>query len=160
MSIEIARAYLEKMGMGGRVREFKVSSATVELAAKAVGVEPARICKTLSFKLKDGTGILIQVAGDARVDNKKYKEYFGEKAKMLSPEEVPQYTNHEIGGVCAFGVTRDDVKIYCDESMKRFETVFPACGSSNSAAEFTPDELFEVSRSIAWIDISKLPEAE
>jgi prolyl-tRNA editing enzyme YbaK/EbsC (Cys-tRNA(Pro) deacylase) len=160
MSIEIARAYLEKMGMGGRVREFEVSSATVELAAKAVGVEPARICKTLSFKLKDGTGILIQVAGDARVDNKKYKEYFGEKAKMLSPEEVPQYTNHEIGGVCAFGVTRDDVKIYCDESMKRFETVFPACGSSNSAAEFTPDELFEVSRSIAWIDISKLPEAE
>lgn len=158
MSIEIARAYLEKMGMGGRVREFEVSSATVELAAKAVGVEPARICKTLSFKLKDGTGILIQVAGDARVDNKKYKEYFGEKAKMLSPEEVPQYTNHEIGGVCAFGVTRDDVKIYCDESMKRFETVFPACGSSNSAAEFTPDELFEVSRSIAWIDISKLPE--
>lgn len=160
MSIEIARAYLEKMGMGGRVREFEVSSATVELAAKAVGVEPARICKTLSFKLKDGTGILIQVAGDARVDNKKYKEYFGEKAKMLSPEEVPQYTNHEIGGVCAFGVTRDDVKIYCDESMKRFATVFPACGSSNSAAEFTPDELFEVSRSIAWIDISKLPEAE
>ena len=160
MSIEIARAYLEKMGMGGRVREFEVSSATVELAAKAVGDEPARICKTLSFKLKDGTGILIQVAGDARVDNKKYKEYFGEKAKMLSPEEVPQYTNHEIGGVCAFGVTRDDVKIYCDESMKRFETVFPACGSSNSAAEFTPDELFEVSRSIAWIDISKLPEAE
>ena len=160
MSIEIARAYLEKMGMGGRVREFEVSSATVELAAKAVGVEPARICKTLSFKLKDGTGILIQVAGDARVDNKKYKEYFGEKAKMLSPEEVPQYTNHEIGGVCAFGVTRDDVKIYCDESMKRFETVFPACGSSNSAAEFMPDELFEVSRSIAWIDISKLPEAE
>lgn len=160
MSIEIARAYLEKMGMGGRVREFEVSSATVELAAKAVGVEPARICKTLSFKLKDGTGILIQVAGDARVDNKKYKEYFGEKAKMLSPEEVPQYTNHEIGGVCAFGVTRDDVKIYCDESMKRFETVFPACGSSNSAAEFTPDELFEVSHSIAWIDISELPEAE
>ena len=113
---------------------------------KAVGVEPARICKTLSFKLKDGTGILIQVAGDARVDNKKYKDYFGEKARMLSPEEVPQYTNHEIGGVCAFGVTRDDVKVYCDESMLRFDTVFPACGSSNSCAEFTPDELFEVSR--------------
>ena len=158
MSIEIARAYLEKLGMGDRISEFEVSSATVELAAKAVGVEPARICKTLSFKLKDGTGILIQVAGDARVDNKKYKEYFGEKAKMLSPEEVPQYTNHEIGGVCAFGVTRDDVRIYCDESMKRFETVLPACGASNSAAEFTPDDLFEVSHSIAWIDISKLPE--
>ena len=159
MSIEIARAYLEKYGMADRIMEFDVSSATVELAAKAVGVEPARICKTLSFKLKDGTGILVQVAGDARVDNKKYKECFGEKARMLSPEEVPEYTNHEIGGVCAFGVTRDDVRIYCDESMKRFETVFPACGSANSAAGFTPDELFEVSRSIAWVDISKLPEA-
>lgn len=160
MSIEIARAYLEKFGMADRISEFEVSSATVELAAKAVGVEPARICKTLSFKLKDGTGILIQVAGDARVDNKKYKDYFGEKAKMLSPEEVPQYTNHEIGGVCAFGVTRDDVRIYCDESMKRFDTVYPACGSSNSCARFTPDELYEVSRSIAWIDISRLPETE
>lgn len=159
MSIEIARAYLEKLGLADRIMEFDVSSATVELAAKAVGVEPARICKTLSFKLKDGSGVLIQVAGDAKVDNKKYKAYFGEKARMLSPEEVPEYTNHEIGGVCAFGVTRDDVRIYCDESMKRFVSVFPACGSSNSAAEFTPDELFEASRSLAWIDISKLPEA-
>ena len=159
MSIEIARAYLEQFGMADRIMEFDVSSATVDLAAKAVGVEPARICKTLSFKLKDGTGILVQVAGDARVDNKKYKDCFGEKAKMLSPEEVPEYTNHEIGGVCAFGVTRDDVRIYCDESMKRFESVFPACGSSNSAAEFTPDELFEVYRSIARVAISKLPEA-
>ena len=158
MSIEIARAYLESLGMGDRISEFEVSSATVELAAKAVGVEPARICKTLSFKLKDGTGILIQVAGDARVDNKKYKECFGEKAKMLSPEEVPLYTNHEIGGVCAFGVTREDVRIYCDESMKRFESVFPACGSSNSAAEFTPDELFEISGALDWIDVVKLPE--
>lgn len=156
MSIEIARAYLEKLGYGDRIKEFDVSSATVELAAKAVGTEPARICKTLSFKLKDGTGILVQVAGDARVDNKKYKEYFGEKARMLSPEEVPEYTNHEIGGVCAFGVTRDDVKIYCDRSLQRFDTVFPACGSSNSCAEFTPDELFEVSKSLEWIDVSKL----
>lgn len=158
MSIEIAREYLKGLGMEDRIKEFDVSSATVELAAKAVGTEPARICKTLSFKLKDGSGVLVQVAGDARVDNKKYKDYFGEKAKMLSPEEVPQYTNHEIGGVCAFGVTRDDVRIYCDKSMQRFETVFPACGSSNSCAEFTPDELFEVSRSIEWIDVSKLPE--
>lgn len=160
MSIEIARAYLRDLGMEDRISEFEVSSATVELAAKAVGVEPARICKTLSFKLKDGTGILIQVAGDARVDNKKYKEYFGEKAKMLSPEEVREYTNHEIGGVCAFGITRGDVRIYCDESMKRFDTVYPACGSSNSCVRFTPDELFEVSRSLAWIDISKLPEEQ
>ncbi len=158
MSIEIARAYLDKLGMADRIMEFDVSSATVELAAKAVGVEPARICKTLSFKLKDGTGILVQVAGDARVDNKKYKDCFGEKAKMLSPEEVPAYTNHEIGGVCAFGVTRDDVRIYCDESMRRFDMVYPACGSSNSAAGFTPDELFEVSCSLAWVDVCKLPE--
>ena len=158
MSIEIARAYLKEKGYEDRIREFDVSSATVELAAKAVGTEPARICKTLSFKLKDGTGSLIQAAGDARIDNKKYKAFFGEKAKMLSPEEVPEYTNHEIGGVCAFGVTRDDVRIYCDETMKRFESVFPAVGSSNSAAEFTPDELFEVSGALEWIDVVKLPE--
>ena len=158
MSIEIARAYLESKGCADRIMEFDVSSATVELAAGAVGTEPARICKTLSFKLKDGTGILIQVAGDAKVDNKKYKAFFGEKAKMLSPEEVPEYTNHEIGGVCAFGVTRDDVRIYCDVSLKRFDIIYPACGSSNSAAGFAPDELFEISGAIEWIDVSKLPE--
>ena len=158
MSIEVARAYLESKGVADRIMEFDVSSATVELAAKAVGTEPARICKTLSFKLKDGSGVLVQVAGDAKVDNKKYKEYFGEKAKMLSPEEVPEYTNHEIGGVCAFGVTRQDVRIYCDESLKRFDIVYPACGSSNSAAGFTPDELFEISGALDWIDVSKLPE--
>ena len=158
MSLEIATKYLTEKGYADRIRVFEVSSATVELAAKAAGVEPARIRKTLSFKLKDGTGILIQTAGDARIDNKKYKDFFGEKAKMLSPEEVPQYTNHEIGGVCAFGLTRDDVKVYCDVTMKRFETVFPACGSGNSAAEFTPDELFEVSGALDWIDVVKLPE--
>lgn len=158
MSIEIARAYLKERGYEDRIREFDVSSATVELAAKAVGVEPARICKTLSFKLKDGTGILIQAAGDARIDNKKYKSYFGEKAKMLSPEEVPEYTNHEIGGVCAFGITRDDVRVYCDVTMKRFDTVYPACGSGNSCVKFTPDELFEVSGALEWIDVVKLPE--
>ena len=158
MSIDIARAYLREKGYEDRIMEFDISSATVELAAKAVGTEPARICKTLSFKLKDGTGILIQVAGDARVDNKKFKDFFGEKARMRSPEEVPLYTNHEIGGVCAFGVTREDVRIYCDVTMKRFETVFPACGSSNSAAEFTPDELYEISGALDWIDVVKLPE--
>lgn len=158
MSFEVARAYLAELGYEDRIREFDVSSATVELAAQAVGVEPARICKTLSFKLKDGTGILIQAAGDARIDNKKYKAFFGEKAKMLTPDEVPEYTNHEIGGVCAFGITRDDVRIYCDETMKRFETVFPACGSSNSAVKFTPEELFRVSGALEWVDVVKLPE--
>ena len=160
MSIDIARAYLEKCGVADRILEFDVSSATVDLAAAAVGVEGARICKTLSFKLKDGTGILIQMAGDAKIDNKKYKDKFGEKAKMLSPEEVPQYTNHEIGGVCAFGVTRDDVRIYCDDSMKRFETVYPACGSDNSAIGLSLDELFKFSNSIEWVDVTKLPEEE
>ena len=158
MSIDVAREYLKERGMADRIMEFDVSTATVELAAEAVGTEPARICKTLSFKLKDGTGILVQVAGDAKVDNKKYKDFFGEKAKMLSPEEVPEYTNHEIGGVCAFGITRGDVRIYCDKSLQRFDTIYPACGSDNSCAEFTPDELFDVSGAIEWIDVSKLPE--
>lgn len=158
MSIDVARAHLEKFGVADRIMEFEVSSATVDLAAKAVGVEGARICKTLSFKLKDGTGILVQVAGDARVDNKKYKAVFGEKAKMLSAEEVSEYTNHEIGGVCAFGITREDVRIYCDESMKRFETVFPACGSGNSAIELTLDEIYEISGAVGWVDVTKLPE--
>lgn len=158
MSITIARKHLEKYGVADRIMEFDVSSATVDLAAAAVGVEGARICKTLSFKLKDETGILIQMAGDAKVDNKKYKDTFGEKAKMLSPDEVPQYTNHEIGGVCAFGVTRDDVRIYCDESMKRFDMVYPACGSDNSAIGLTLDELYEFSGAIGWVDVTKLPE--
>lgn len=158
MSITIARKHLEKFGVEDRIMEFDVSSATVELAAIAVGVEGARICKTLSFKLKDGTGILIQMAGDAKIDNKKYKQVFGEKAKMLTPEEVVEYTNHEIGGVCAFGVSRDDVRIFCDDSMKRFETVFPACGSDNSAIELTLDEIFNISGAESWIDVTKLPE--
>ncbi|MCQ2567081.1 MAG: YbaK/EbsC family protein [Mogibacterium sp.] len=158
MSITIARKHLEKFGVEDRIMEFDVSSATVELAAIAVGVEGARICKTLSFKLKDGTGILIQMAGDAKIDNKKYKQEFGEKAKMLTPEEVVEYTNHEIGGVCAFGVSRDDVRIFCDDSMKRFETVFPACGSDNSAIELTLDEIFTISGAESWIDVTKLPE--
>lgn len=158
MSIKIARDYLEKFGVADRIMEFDVSSATVDLAAAAVGVEGARICKTLSFKLKDGTGILIQMAGDAKIDNKKYKDYFGEKAKMLSPDEVPEYTNHEIGGVCAFGVTRPDVRIYCDDSMKRFDMVYPACGSDNSAIGLSLDEIFKFSNALEWIDVSKLPE--
>ena len=160
MSIDVARKYLEQFGIADRIMEFDVSSATVDLAAAAVGVEGARICKTLSFKLKDGTGVLIQMAGDAKIDNKKYKEFFGEKAKMLSPEEVPEYTNHEIGGVCAFGVTRPDVRVYCDDSMKRFGTVFPACGSDNSAIELTLDEIFRYSGALDWIDVTKLPEEE
>lgn len=158
MAIEKVREYFRELGIEDRIMEFDVSSATVDLAAEAVGVEGARICKTLSFKEKDGGAILIQVAGDARVDNRKFKDFFGYKAKMLSADEVVEYTGHAIGGVCAFGITRDDVKIYMDESLKRFETVFPACGSANSAIEFNLEELYRYSKAIGWIDVTKLPE--
>ncbi|MCQ2551483.1 MAG: YbaK/EbsC family protein [Clostridia bacterium] len=160
MAIEKVREYFKQYGLEDKILEFDVSSATVDLAAEAVGVEGARICKTLSFKDKDETCILIQTAGDTKINNSKYKQFFGTKAKMLTPDEVVEYTGHAIGGVCAFGIERDDVRIYCDESLKRFETVFPACGSSNSAIEFTPDELFKYSNALEWIDVSKLPEEE
>ena len=154
MSIDIAREYLKKHRLEDRIMEFKESSATVELAAKAAGVIPARICKSISFKTENGA-VLVCTAGDTKIDNQKFKGYFHEKAKMLSPEQVLEYTNHEIGGVCPFGITNPNTKIFSDISMKRFETVFPACGSSNSAVEMTPDEVFEVSNSIEWIDVCK-----
>lgn len=160
MSIEAVKEDFKKLGIEDRILEFDVSSATVELAAKAVGVDGARICKTLSFKSSDGGCILIQTAGDAKIDNRKFKDTFGYKAKMLSPDEVVSFTGHEIGGVCAFGIDNDNVKTYCDVSLKRFETIFPACGSSNSAIEFTCDELFSYSRSEEWIDVCKLPVIE
>jgi len=158
MAIEIVREYFKELGIEDRIMEFEVSSATVDLAAIAVGVEGARICKTLSFKDGEDGCILIQTAGDARIDNHKFKETFSQKAKMLSPDEVVAFTGHAIGGVCAFGIKNDKVKIYCDDSMKRFKTVFPACGSDNSAIEFTLDELFKYSKAISWIDVCKLPE--
>ena len=154
MSIEIARNYLKKFNLDDRIKEFDQSSATVELAAQAAGVIPARICKTLSFKTDDGA-VLICAAGDARIDNRKFKDFFKIKAKMLKPEEVVLYTNHEIGGVCPFGITNEQTKVYSDISMKRFESMFPACGSSNSAIELSPDELFEYSNSREWIDVCK-----
>ena len=151
MSIEKVREYFRKYNLEDKILEFDVSSATVELAAKALNVEPARIAKTLSFK-QEKDCILIVCAGDVRVDNKKYKAYFHTKARMLSPDEVLEYTGHAIGGVCPFGVS-NTVKVYLDESLKRFTTVFPACGSSNSAIEFTPEELFKYSSALAWIDV-------
>ena len=156
MSIERVKAYFEQYGMEERVLEFEVSSATVELAAKALNCEPQRIAKTLSF-MADGRSILIVTAGDAKIDNQKYKAFFGVKAKMLSFEEALEYTGHAVGGVCPFGIERGDVRVYCDESLKRFQTVFPACGSSNSAIELTSAELFEFSKSEAWVDVCKLP---
>jgi prolyl-tRNA editing enzyme YbaK/EbsC (Cys-tRNA(Pro) deacylase) len=154
MAIEKVKEYLNQFNMKDKVLEFAESSATVELAAEAVGVIPARICKTLSFKSPEGC-ILIETAGDAKVDNGKFKNFFGFKAKMLSPEEVLEYTGHEIGGVCAFAIDRDDVKVYTDISMKRFDTIFPACGSSNSAIELTCDEIFKISNALEWIDVCK-----
>lgn len=155
MSVAKVKEYLAQYGKDGDVMEFSASSATVELAAIAVGVEPARIAKTLSFLLKDESCVLIVAAGDAKIDNAKYKKTFAAKAKMLTPEEVVAYTGHAIGGVCPFSITRSDVKVYLDESLRRFATVFPAAGSSNSAVECTPEELFRISRAECWIDVCK-----
>lgn len=157
MSIEKGRAYFRQFGMEDRVREFDVSSATVELAALALGVDGARIAKTLSFK-KDDSCILILAAGDARIDNHKFKEKFHMKAKMLAPDEVLSLVGHPVGGVCPFGIN-DGIDVYLDESLKRFDTVFPAVGSGNSAIELDLDELYKYSNAIEWIDVCKLPEA-
>lgn len=153
MAIEKVRAYFEKLGIADRILEFDVSSATVELAAQALNCEPCRIAKTLSFMLDDGA-ILVVAAGDAKVDNTKYKAEFGKKAKMLTPDEVEQLIGHAIGGVCPFAVN-DGVKVYLDVSLKRFETVFPACGSSNSAIELTTEELEKYSGFTKCVDVCK-----
>ena len=160
MSTERAKAHLARWGADKKVLEFDVSSATVELAARAVGTEEARICKTLSFHDGEDGCILIQTAGDTKIDNRKFKDTFHQKAKMLSPEEVVAFTGHAIGGVCAFGIDNPKVRIFCDESLKRFDTVFPACGSANSAIELSCDELFRISGAEKWIDVCKLPAAE
>ena len=153
MSIEIVREYLAAFGRDKEKMEIQTSSATVELAAQAVGVEAARITKTLAFKEGDSC-ILIGVAGDAKVDNKKFKAEFGYKAKMLSPEETLALTGHAVGGVCSFGVP-ENVRSFVDVSLKRFETVFPACGSSNSAIELTCDDIFTLTKSEKWVDVCK-----
>ena len=153
MSVESVKEYLKKFGADGKVMEFEESSATVELAAQAVGVEPARIAKTLSFKKDDGC-VLIVTAGDAKIDNPKFKQFFSMKAKMLSSDEVLDLVGHPVGGVCPFGI-KEGVPVYLDISMKRFETVFPACGSGKSAIELTFDELFEYSGAKEWIDVCK-----
>ena len=154
MAIDKVREYMKQFGMENKILEFPVSSATVELAAEAAGVIPARICKTLSFKSPEGC-ILIETAGDTKIDNGKFKGFFGFKASMLSPDEVFHFTGHEIGGVCAFAIERSDVKVYTDVSMKRFDTVFPACGSANSAIELTCNELHNMSNALEWIDVCK-----
>lgn len=158
MSIEKGRAYFRALGIEDRVREFPVSSATVELAAQALGVEGARIAKTLSFKNGEGC-MLILAAGDARIDNHKFKEKFHFKATMLSADEVLRMVGHPVGGVCPFGID-ESIPVYLDESLKRFTTVFPAVGSANSAIELNLEELYQYSRAREWIDVCKLPSGD
>nr|WP_092072925.1 YbaK/EbsC family protein [Dendrosporobacter quercicolus]NSL48838.1 YbaK/EbsC family protein [Dendrosporobacter quercicolus DSM 1736]SDM51658.1 Cys-tRNA(Pro) deacylase, prolyl-tRNA editing enzyme YbaK/EbsC [Dendrosporobacter quercicolus] len=154
MAIAAVRNYFKTYGREQEILEFAQSSATVELAALALQVIPARIAKTLSFK-HETSCILVVTAGDAKVDNRKYKEEFGIKAKMLSPDEVLALIGHAIGGVCPFGIENTAVRVYADISLKRFETVFPACGSSNSAIELNCSELFQYARAVKWVDVCK-----
>lgn len=156
MSIERVREYFKTQGIENRIMEFSVSSATVELAAAALGTEGKRIAKSLSFLVGE-KAIIIVTAGDGRIDNKKYKAFFGTKAKMLTGEQVTELIGHAIGGVCPFAVN-EGVEVYLDVSMKRFDTVFPACGSSNSAIEMTMEDLEKYSGYKEWIDVCKLPE--
>ena len=153
MAIEHVKAFFKQYNMDTRIQEFEASSATVELAATALNCEPERIAKTLSF-MADGQAILVVTAGDAKINNKKFKGHFKTKAKMLSPDQVIDLVGHAVGGVCPFAVKKD-VSVYLDISLKRFETVYPACGSSNSAIELTIEELEKYSGYIEWIDVCK-----
>ena len=156
MSIERARAHLKKYGLDGKILEFEVSSATVALAAEAVGTEPRRIAKTLSF-MQGERAVLIVAAGDAKVDNRKYKDKFAAKAKMLGFDDVEPLIGHAVGGVCPFGIN-EGVAVYLDESLRRFETVFPAAGTSASAVELTIAELEAASEFVEWVDVTSVPE--
>ncbi|WP_127549202.1 YbaK/EbsC family protein [Paenibacillus amylolyticus] len=153
MAIEKVKDFFKQYGMDSQIIEFEVSSATVDLAATALGCEPERIAKTLSFMV-NGQAVLVVAAGDAKVDNKKFKEYFKTKAKMLSPDEAIDMVGHAIGGVCPFAI-KNDVSVYLDISLKRFETIYPACGSSNSAIELTIKQLEKYSSYSEWIDVCK-----
>lgn len=153
MAIEKVKSYFEKYNMEQRILEFDVSSATVELAAQALNCEACRIAKTLSFMVNE-TPVLIVAAGDAKIDNPKFKLQFATKAKMLTPQEAEELVGHAVGGVCPFAVN-EGVEIYLDESLKRFETVFPACGSSNSAIELTIAELETYAKPLSWVNVCK-----
>lgn len=152
MSIETVKEYFKQFSRENDIIELGQSSATVALAAEALNVIPARIAKTLSFKSDEGC-ILVVTAGDTKIDNQKFKAYFGFKAKMLTPDEVLEFTGHAIGGVCPFGIDVNKVKVYLDVSIKRFETVYPACGSGNSAIKLTCQELEQYSNANGWVDV-------
>ena len=158
MSFEAAFSFLSERGYADRVQTFSVSSATVDLAAKALGISGAHIAKSLTFMV-DERPVMVLFAGDAKVDNHKYKAFFGKKAKMMTPEEVETHTGHRIGGVCPFGA-KPGLDIYLDQSLRRFSEIYPACGSDNSAVRLTPEELEELSGAREWIDVSKLPPSE
>ena len=151
-----AKEYLEKKGFADRIKEFTVSSATVELAAKALGTKPCHIAKSMTFNV-NGVPVMVICAGDTKVDNHKFKEYFNTKAKMLSFDEVHNLIGHDVGGVCPFGIN-EGVEAYADISLKRFDIVYPACGSSNSAVELTTSELYELSGAKEYIDVCKIVE--
>lgn len=153
MSFEVINGYLKECGYEDRVMQFEVSSATVELAAAAVGCEPARIAKTISFLTKEGA-VLIVAAGDVKVDNSKFKAQFAQKAKMIPYEQVEELTGFKPGGVCPF-CAKDGVRVYLDESLKRFDIIYPAAGSSNSAVRLTVDELLTLSNALGWVDVTK-----
>lgn len=153
MSIDTVREYLKEFSAQNKILEFSTSSATVELAAAALGCEGKRIAKTLSFLVNENP-VLVVAAGDARIDNKKYKDFFGIKAKMIPFDEVEDYIGHKAGGVCPFGI-KEGVKVYLDNSLKRFDTVYPACGSANSAIELTLEQLEKYSKAISWVDVCK-----
>ena len=156
MSLEKAREYVASKGFGDRVMTFEVSSATVELAAAAVGTEPAHIAKSLTFKASSAP-IMIICAGDAKISNSKYKAFFHEKAVMLTRDEVSELIGHEVGGVCPFGIN-DGVTVYLDASLRRFETIYPACGDAASAVRLSPEELETLSGAKEWIDVCSVPE--
>ena len=156
MGMDTARAWLAARGFADRIRTFEVSSATVELAARALGVEPGRIAKTISLYSGE-SAMLILAAGDAKIDNRKFKDRFGFKAKMLSPEDALKFTGHAVGGICPFGLA-EPLAVYLDESLRRFDLVYPACGTSSSAVALTCQELERASEAAGWVDVCKLPE--
>lgn len=153
MSIEKVRAYFKTLGIEDRIQEFDVSSATVELAAQALCCDEARIAKSITMNV-NGECVIIVTAGDVKIDNPKYKAEFSTKAKMLTHEQALEMTGHAVGGICPFALN-DGCRVYLDESLKRFDYVYPACGSSNSAVKLTPDELEKYSHSIKWVDVCK-----